>query len=67
MDLNSTLQLINNIAGLVSIKQLIKDATYMMEKCPESFIVGDFVIDVDSHVREVEALASNEFFARRWW
>ena len=29
--------------------------------------MGDFVLDVDSHVREVEALSTNEFFARRWW
>lgn len=34
MDLNSTLQVINNIAGLVSIKKLIKEALEMMEKCP---------------------------------
>ncbi len=59
--------MINNIAGLVCIKQLIKDALDMMEKCPQSFIVGDFVLDVDSHVKEVEALSHNEFFARRWW
>ena len=67
MDLTSTLQVINNIAGLVCIKKLIKDALDMMERCPQSFIVGDFVLDVDSHVREVEALSHNEFFARRWW
>lgn len=29
--------------------------------------MGDFVLDVDSHVKEVEALSHNEFFARRWW
>ena len=29
--------------------------------------MGDFVLDFDSHVREVEALSHNEFFARRWW
>ena len=34
MDLNSTLQVINNIAGLVCIKKLIKDALEMMERCP---------------------------------
>ena len=34
MDLNATLQVINNIAGLVCIKKLIKDALDMMEKCP---------------------------------
>ena len=67
MDLTSTLQVINNIAGLVCIKKLIKDALDMMERCPQSFIVVDFVLDVDSHVREVEALSHNEFFARRWW
>ena len=39
----------------------------MMVKCPPSFIVGDFLLDVESHVKEVEALSANEFFARRWW
>ena len=34
MDLNNTLQVINNIAGLVCIKKLIKDALNMMERCP---------------------------------
>lgn len=34
MDLNSTLQVINNIAGMVCIKTLIRDALSMMEKCP---------------------------------
>ena len=29
--------------------------------------MGDFVLDVESHVKEVEALSHNEFFARRWW
>lgn len=29
--------------------------------------MGDFVLDVQSHVKEVEALSHNEFFARRWW
>ena len=47
MDLNSTLQLINNIAGLVQIPEVISKATQMMEKCPQSFIVGDFVLDVN--------------------
>ena len=67
MDLNATLQVINNIAGLVCIKKLIKDALDMMEKCPQSFIAGDFLLDVDSYVKEVEALSHQEFFARRWW
>jgi len=67
MDLNATLQVINNIAGLVCIKRLIKDAVYMMEKCPQSFIEGDFLLDVDSHVKNFEALSHNEYFARRWW
>mmetsp|Transcript_38038 Transcript_38038/g.46502 ORF Transcript_38038/g.46502 Transcript_38038/m.46502 type:complete len:80 (-) Transcript_38038:778-1017(-) len=34
MDLNATLTVINNIAGLVCIKKLIRDALDMMEKCP---------------------------------
>jgi hypothetical protein len=57
MDLNSTLQVINNIAGMVCIKTLIRDALAMMERCPQSFIVGDFVLDFESHIREVEALS----------
>ena len=67
MDLNSTLQLINNIAGLVEIPTVIREATHMMEKCPQSFIVGDFVLDVAAQVKTNEALAHNEYFARRWW
>ena len=57
MDLNSTLQVINNIAGMVCIKTLIRVALAMMERCPQSFIVGDFVLDFESHIREVEALS----------
>ena len=38
-----------------------------MEKCPQSFIVGDFVLDVGAQKQTNEALSNNEYFQRRWW
>lgn len=38
-----------------------------MDDCPHSFIVGEFVFDVDAQLQDVEALRQNEYFARRWW
>jgi len=67
LDLNSTLQLINNIAGLVNVRSVSKDARRMLDECPHSFIVGDFVFDVDTQVGDMDALKQSDYFARRWW
>jgi len=46
---------------------VIEKATRRLEDTPQSFIVGDFVLDVSSQIKEIEALRQNEYFARRWW
>jgi hypothetical protein len=39
----------------------------MLDHCPHSFIVGEFVFDVDTQCGDMEALRQNEYFAKRWW
>jgi hypothetical protein len=56
LDLNSILQLINNIAGLVNIETVTRNATIMMEECPSSFIVAEFVFDLEQQMQEVDTL-----------
>ena len=63
LDLNQTLLLINKISGLISIPETISIALQMMSECPESFIVTDLVLDIESHLKDIEPLASNEYFA----
>lgn len=67
LDLNSTLQLINNIAGLINVQTISNEARRMLDECPDSFIVGEFVFDIDSQVGDMDALKQSEYFARRWW
>ena len=54
--------MINNIAGLVQIPAVITSANRMMERCPQSFIMGDFVLDVTALRQINEALSNNEHF-----
>jgi len=59
--------MINNIAGLVNIQQVSITAQKLLDECPSSFIVGELVFDVQQQLKDVDALRTNEYFARRWW
>jgi hypothetical protein len=57
-----------SIAQKVDVSLAIKEALKLLQKCPLSFLLsGDYTVDVQAQIKEVEALRQNEYFARRWW
>lgn len=78
LDLNQTLSQINSIAGLIDVRQLVREASEHMLITPQSFIASDFLQIVPAQsssqakeggpLDDFEALCSqNEYFRRRWW
>lgn len=65
LDLNQTLQTINNIKHLIDGPCLVRDSLFFMQNTPVSFIANDLIMPDTSD--DLEALKQNEFFAKRWW
>lgn len=59
-DLNGVLLMLvspSTIQAEVDINKALQEALLLNEKCPLSFMLsGDFTLDVDAQMREVEAL-----------
>jgi len=65
LDFNNTLQIINNISGLIDLKAVLQRAKQLQSFTPQSFIASDFTFKQSN--QDYEMLKQNEYFAQRWW